>query len=461
MTSVLPTPERDLPALQRFLAACREKARQDGHWKLASISLQVEQIDPLAVIDSIYEPAEAHFYLETPQAGEAVAAAEAVVQTEAAGPGRFAAIRDFAALCREHALAIGDGENPLHQLCTLCTFAFNEQDSPSARAFIPRWQVRLHQGLCTATANARIDAETDTIRLAERIWRAHQKFSRFSYRQPDLQPSGTATLQEDPQAYAAIVRQALSLIEAGAFRKIVLARRFFLERPHPFRPLEALHTLRNRYPGCHCFSVADGSGASFIGASPEWLLCSSGTWLETEAIAGTISRARSVSEDARLAQNLIRSGKDQHEHRLVIDSILRRLQEAGLTAEAATAPQLLRLPNVQHLRTPIRARAQPGTHFLDVAALLHPTPAVGGTPRTAALAWIEKLEGFSRGLYGGLIGLFDPQGQGALAVGIRSALMEGRRATVFAGAGIVQGSDPELEIAETASKASALIEVLR
>ena len=162
--------------------------------------------------------------------------------------------------------------------------------------------------------------------------------------------------------------------------------------------------LRQRYADCFAFSVANGRGQSFIGASPERLLRVREGRLTTEALAGSVRRGASASEDAALGGALLRDEKELREHRLVIASIERRLAPLGIRLEHSGQPALFRLVNVQHLHTPVQAALPAGVRLLDVLANLHPTPAVGGTPREAAVPHIRALEGFPRGLYAGALG---------------------------------------------------------
>jgi menaquinone-specific isochorismate synthase len=182
--------------------------------------------------------------------------------------------------------------------------------------------------------------------------------------------------------------------------------------------------------------------------------------LETEALAGSIRRGVGASEDAALASALLSSEKDLREQRDVLEDIVARLKPLGLTLEFAPKPQLRRLANVQHLHTPVRAVLPETVRLLDVLAALHPTPAVGGSPRLAAVERIRELEGFPRGLYAGALGWLNARGGGEFFVGIRSALVDGATARVFAGAGIVAGSTPEKEFAETELKFRAMLGAL-
>jgi menaquinone-specific isochorismate synthase len=256
------------------------------------------------------------------------------------------------------------------------------------------------------------------------------------------------------------VARALERINAGEFKKIVLARAQDLAANQPLHPLRMLNGLRQRFPDCYSFSFAQGSGRSFIGASPERLVRVSKGMLETEALAGSIRRGGSASEDAALGAALLRSDKDLREHRELLDDIVARLTPLGIKPQFAAQPHVRRLANVQHLDTPVSATLPDTVHLLDVLAAMHPTPAVGGSPRDAAVARIRELEGFPRGLYAGALGWLNARGGGEFFVGIRSAVVEGSSARVFAGAGIVAGSTPEKEFAETELKFKAMLDAL-
>ena len=260
--------------------------------------------------------------------------------------------------------------------------------------------------------------------------------------------------------YRAVVARALERIGSGEFRKIVLARALDLQADQPLHPLRVLNGLRQRFPDCYSFSFANGRGQSFIGASPERLVRVSKGVLETEALAGSIRRGAGASEDAALAAVLRGSEKDLREQRDVLDDIVARLTPLGLELEFLPEPQLRRLANVQHLHTPVRAALPEAVRLLDVLAALHPTSAVGGSPREAAVRCIRELEGFPRGLYAGALGWLNARGGGEFFVGLRSALVEGSTARVYAGAGIVEGSTPEKEFAETELKFRAMRDAL-
>lgn len=458
-------------ALLAFLAQCREAAVRAGRPKLVSISLAVDALDPLAVLESIFEPGEPHFYTERPGIESAVAGAEVAVAYEAKGAGRFADVRRFVDETLEHTIAVGDVSAPFGGPHFFAGFTFNDEVEagerfPSASVFVPRWQVARAGATTTAVANLMVPPDADLATLAERVWRAHGKFTGFRYRETPAAEAGTSEpvaphfTTTEAGDYRAAVARALERIGAGEFKKIVLARAQDLKADRSLHPLRMLNALRQRFPDCYSFSFANGRGQSFIGASPERLVRASKGVLETEALAGSIRRGAGASEDASLASALLSSEKDLREQREVLDDIVARLTPLGLTLEFAPKPQLRRLANVQHLHTPVRCVLPDSVRLLDVLAALHPTPAVGGSPRAAAIARIRELEGFPRGLYAGALGWLNARGGGEFFVGIRSALVEGSTARVYAGAGIVAGSTPEKEFAETELKFKAMRDAL-
>ncbi|MCU0793677.1 MAG: isochorismate synthase [Opitutaceae bacterium] len=466
---IKPAEDASPEALRAFLAGCQARASADGQPVLASISLVVPALDPLAVLEAIFDPAEPHFYAERPSLATALAGAEIALSTTASGPGRFDAVQRFIDATLARTIAVGDVNAPFGGPHFFTSFSFfDEVESgeafPAAHVFVPRWQVARAGEVTTAVANIVVEPGSDLDALTARVWRAHGKFARFEHPEPAPCAPPPAPLefrQEEAGDYRAAVSRGLARIAAGEFQKIVLARAIDLTANRPLHPLTVLNGLRERFPDCYAFSAALGRGPSFIGASPERLVRVSRGVIETEALAGSARRGTGANEDAALAAALLRSEKDLREHRHVIGSITRRIEPLGVRLTYPETPALRKLANVQHLHTPMTGPLPDGVRLLDLLAVLHPTPAVGGTPREAAVARIRELEGFPRGLYAGAIGWLNSRGGGEFFVGLRSALVESSRARVYAGAGIVAGSEPEREFAETDLKFQALLAALR
>jgi len=466
---VNPTENVTPESLRAFLLQCRDLAKAAGRPQLVSISLAVEHLDPLAVLESIFEPTQLHFYAERPAQGFAVAGAEAVLEFRASGLGRFTEARDHIAGVLADTIAVGPLDEPFAgpHFFFACAFAAEAETGaafPVLRLFVPRWQVARMGDSTVAVANLLMTPEAPVDMLAAKVWKAHEKFRAFDYRSARRKdrPSAPRKVEEvgGEGAYQRAVGAALEEIAHGNYRKIVLARARRLTTTEEFHPLGVLNHLRQRFPGCYAFSIANGRGQSFIGASPERLVRVAAGRMHTEALAGSAPRGESASEDAAYARALLQSEKDLREHRLVFESIARRVADLNLQLEHAGQPRVLGLANVQHLHLPISAALPPEVHILDLVARLHPTPAVGGTPREPAVAAITRLEPFARGLYAGPQGWVDHRGGGEFFVGLRSALIDGHTATAYAGAGIVAGSSPEKEFAETELKFKALLDVL-
>jgi len=217
-----------------------------------------------------------------------------------------------------------------------------------------------------------------------------------------------------------------------------------------------LSELRRSYPACMLFAT-DG----FVGASPELLVARSGDLVRSHPMAGTAPRSSDPSTDARLAANLLASAKDQVEHRYTIDMVHDTLLPWCSYLDEEADPSIVAMANVQHLATRVEGRlSSPPASVVELVRALHPTPAVNGAPREEALALIDRYEAVDRGRYGGPVGWVDAAGNGAWAVGIRSAELDGSRARLFAGVGVVADSDPAAELAETRAKFQALLGAL-
>jgi isochorismate synthase len=268
------------------------------------------------------------------------------------------------------------------------------------------------------------------------------------------------TAGEHPPGAAWKVRVTASAqaVREGILRKVVLARSVRV-RGGPFDPIAALHRLSAGYPGCTLFAVARGARC-FLGATPERLVRVRGGEVSAMALAGTAPRGRDEQEDRGLGELLLASSKDRIEHAAVVDLLREDLAGACTEVSADDGPGLLKVANVQHLCTPLTAKIRPPLMLLDLVARLHPTPAVGGVPRDKSLEWIRRYEGLDRGWYAGPVGWVDQKGEGEFAVAIRSALLHGDEAVLFAGCGIVADSDPDQEYEESRLKLRPMISAL-
>jgi isochorismate synthase len=275
---------------------------------------------------------------------------------------------------------------------------------------------------------------------------------------PRHQPASRLWEETSPEEWRRCVEAALQAIRGGKLSKVVLARRKRLRAVAPFSLEAALGSLEEAYPGCAVFAMERG-GSCFLGASPESLVQLQGGEVSLACMAGTTARGESADADDTLAGALLANSKERREHAAVVEQVAFELRELCQELCWEAQPKVVRLRGVQHLATAFFGRALEGKDILDMVAALHPTPAVGGAPKAAALEFIRRLEG-DRGWYAAPIGWLDAQGQGEFWVGIRSALVQGSQATLYAGAGIVEGSDPEEERQETELKFQPLLKAL-
>lgn len=271
--------------------------------------------------------------------------------------------------------------------------------------------------------------------------------------QPPAAPRAqVAELTEDGEQWMACVAAARDFINGGGADKLVAARRQSLRLDEAVRPADVLTTLGERHRDCFRVMIAPGH-AVWLAATPERLVQKSGREVACDALAGSFPRR---DEHAAELTALLSSAKERREHELVVTAIAETLRRLGVAVEHAAEPAVRTLRHVHHLATPIRGKLGNELHVLELAAALHPTPAVGGTPTAVAIEWLAAHESQPRGWYAAPIGWFDGQGDGELAVGIRSGLFAGDRVQLWAGAGIVGASEPTRELNETQVKLRAL-----
>jgi salicylate biosynthesis isochorismate synthase/menaquinone-specific isochorismate synthase len=262
-----------------------------------------------------------------------------------------------------------------------------------------------------------------------------------------------------PSHYEEAVARAVARIRAGELEKIVLARDVEVRAPAAHDPAAVLGLLREEFPACYVFAVGRGD-AVFLAASPELLIRREGQRASTVALAGSTRRSADPAVDDHLGEQLLHSDKDRHENAIVARRIARLLAPHSVWVTAAPEPGLVRVANIQHLGAPIRAQLASPIGAVELAGLLHPTPAVGGEPRSLAEPLIPALEGLDRGWYAGPVGWTDAVGDGEFCVALRCALLRDRVAHLYAGCGIVRDSDPAAELAETEVKLQALLPAL-
>ena len=264
----------------------------------------------------------------------------------------------------------------------------------------------------------------------------------------------------NPVAWAAAIESAAARLRAGEASKVVLAREVIVRGDGVMPAGMVARSLRSAYPSCFTYLITGADGTAFAGASPELLIRRIGSYAHAEPMAGSVARGSTEAEDERLAEQLRSSRKDTAEHDVVSRFVVDALRPFSRSV-AARPPEVVRLTNIQHLATSVDVElTAPAADALDLAAALHPTPAVGGWPREAADRIIDDLESMERGWYAGAVGWTDANGDGEFAVALRCGLLWEDGARLYAGVGVMPDSDPARELDETDLKFKALLSAL-
>ncbi|ACV46192.1 MULTISPECIES: isochorismate synthase [Halomicrobium] len=255
------------------------------------------------------------------------------------------------------------------------------------------------------------------------------------------------------------VDDVIGRIESDGLDKVVLAQELTVDLDAPVPVAPVLSRLRETYPNCTTFCFSPTPGRTFFGATPETLVALADGHVQTEALAGTTDRGETAAEDTDLADAMLGDEKYQVENRIVADTIADALRPVADDVTVAE-PSIKRITNLQHLHRPITATVPSETSVLSLAERLHPTPAVGGSPRRAASDVIRDVEPFDRGWYASPVGWVDGDGDGTFVVGIRAGLTWDERLALYGGAGIVTGSDPTTEYGEVRSRFEPILDAL-
>lgn len=462
------------------LAAAGARARAEGRPVLASVVERVAACDPLVALDAAAHGAASdealarhlaagRFYWTRERDDVSLAGIGAAATFSPDGPNRMSAVdRAWSALLEDalvddpsqHVTSNATGRGPL--LMGGFSFAPEGPRSDTWRGFpgshliVPRLQLAAVGGECWLTVSSLVASDGTPDTSAEELAWLCRSVLGTAAAEPDASwsdPRNAGLTFSSPMRAAewrGLVEDATSAIRAGELHKVVLAREVHGTAPRDVDVIAVLRHLRAAQPDCFVFGYWRGDRA-FVGASPERLVRLDGRVVQASSLAGSAARGASLTEDAALAAALMVSEKDRAEHGAVRDALRAGLADLCDDVIAPDTPSLLTLRHVHHLHTPVSAVLRRGHSLLDVVARLHPTPAVGGTPRAAALDFIRRHEQLDRGWYAAPIGWMGRE-SGEFAVALRSAVIAGRDATLFAGCGIVAASDPEREFAESLVK---------
>lgn len=454
-----------------LLEPLREAARRDRR-TLVSVTAEVDAEDPAAVAFASRLASERWFCWQQPDREFALAGIGVAHEAASRGERRF---RDVAAECSrlgrdrviEGPVQLPAGAGPVW----VGGFAFDPAGGaspiwsslPPASLVLPEISLCRSGGTTWMTVNAVVGPDDDAGRRAGELG-ARLAALRTEVPLPMIDPHPTAAPEiggaRTPGEFEDTVRAATERIEAGELEKIVLAREVIVRAPAAHDPAALFGALREQFPACFCFCVGTPE-AAFVGASPELLVRRSGASISTVALAGSTRRSSDPAVDDHLGEQLLRSDKDRREHAIVAQRISRSLRSLAVWVETAPEPSIVKIANIQHLATPVIAQLADPHSAIELAGMLHPTPAVGAEPWSdRAAAAIAELEQMDRGWYAAPVGWMDAAEDGEFCVALRSGVLRDRDAHLFAGVGVVAGSDPAAELAETEVKLGALLPLL-
>ena len=453
-------------------AAASARARHTGRATLAVVCQRLEgALDPAAVVLLGRTTNEDWGILEQPDSGAAsLVTLGCAARIEAEGSERFIDVSQRWRNLATEAIADAPGGPRASGAVAFGGFSFDGKTRAAgpwrgfsgASMIVPKLAFARQDGETWITLQLLIAGETDpelaVNELLERLGQLDRSavlpdVASFASMSPIV---GSALPAEH---YEAAVSSTLAAISSGRVQKAVLAREVLVERGEDHEPGPVLSVLREVFPSCFLFAVGRGD-ATFIGASPELLIRREGLQAATVALAGSTARSADPAVDDHLGERLMRSAKDRSEQQIVTQRVIANLESRSVWVTAADEPQLVKVANVQHLATPIRARLKQPVAAVELAGSLHPTPAVGGEPWPEAGQLIAEVEGLDRGWYASPIGWTDGNENGEFIVALRCALLRGSEARCYAGVGVVAGSNPADELAETELKLQALLPIV-
>jgi isochorismate synthase len=454
-------------ALHSQLREGAELAAARSRRTLVSVTVAVEPVDPCAVVFASRLASDHWFCWEQPDREFALAALGVAYEASSRGDARF---EDIARECLrmneravlEEPLGLPAGAGPVWT----GGFAFDADGaaSPPWSSFEPASMVLPEISLCCQGDDAFLsvnlivspgdDAGAAADRVAARL--ANLRDDPLPLLDPHLTDRPEIRSVHPPGDFEAAVDAATERIATGEMSKVVLAREVTVEAAAAHSSAAIFGALREQFPSCFCFCRGTPE-AAFLGASPELLIRRSGAGASTVALAGSTRRSSDPAVDDHLGEQLLRSDKNRREQRIVAERIVRKLRPHAVWVETASEPEVIKVANIQHLATPVIAQLAESHSAVELAGMLHPTPAVGGEPWPGAASTIADLERMDRGWYAGPIGWMDATEDGEFCVALRSALLRDREARLFAGVGVVAGSDPAAELEETEVKLQALM----
>jgi isochorismate synthase len=445
--------------LFHLAAAGQEEAVRRGHSMLVSLTVEIPPVEPTLLFGR--RPIHERILWEQPSQKLAMVAFGAATRLTSQGAQRFSHISAGWRGLLARTLVDAAPSCPLPAPVSLGGFAFaptrgvtpDWEEYPEALLVIPRFLFISCAGSSWLTVNMLVTAGCNS-QVADVVAGSQCAFWEEEEAGIREESGGSIEVQHDEthaiqwkENVSAIVKE----IENGTLEKLVLARQVTAYASQPIDASAVIHRLRAGYGHCTIFAFAS-TKTCFVGATPERLIRLEGATVRADCLAGSTRRGATPDEDCGLGAALLANHKERCEHELVRGALSQRLAPFCTQVISPDTPRLRRLPNVQHLHSPVEGVLKDENDIFTLLSALHPSPATGGLPQETAHSLFRTYENFERGWYAGPVGWVDGRGDGEFVVAIRSALLRGHEARLFAGCGIVAGSDPEQEYQESCLK---------
>lgn len=453
---------------QQELEAILEKAIRElpnDTEQIVSLTREIENTNPLHFFEGAKHIGENRLFWKNMNDGFTLAGAGKLLHIDAEED-RYRHTEKRITKLMEDAIIVNPYELPGTGLVLLGGMEFDPKRKPSqlwknfktSRFTLPEFMLMSFENRTFLTTNVIVRKEDHPTQLSMLLEQKAKKLLETKYI-----PLDSLTIiekeEKDVKEWLQVIELVKNAIRSNEVEKIVLARemRIIFDRPAVISTV--LHDLIQKQPNSYVFAFEEGEDC-FVGATPERLVRVEGKELLSTCLAGTAPRGKTKDEDVKIGYQLLHDKKNREEHDFVVQMIKAAVSKYSTDVKIPDAPILYRLKNLQHLYTPVTAKLKDAYSIFDVVERLHPTPALGGTPTENALAFIRECEPMDRGWYGAPIGWVDSNQCGEFAVAIRSALLQGNEASLFAGCGIVKDSDPKSEYEETAIKMLPMLTVL-
>jgi menaquinone-specific isochorismate synthase len=445
-----------------------EKARRHNRKILVSQRMKVTTIDPLSFFSRGKKNYQGkRIYWSDPKLSVQIVGLGAAFHIKSKAEGRFTEVeQQWKSILSESIYTLDQsvlGTGPI----LLGGFSFDPkktkthlwQNYPDAAFFLPVFMLTVSHGECWLTINVVVTEEDHAAEKAEQLINEKNNLMEAELQPFEWNPEDWTLTEVEPQEWMDSVEEVTKEIQSNVIHKVVLARELRLKSNVPFSSTKVLERLREQQPYSFIFAIESGEEC-FLGASPERLVKKEVAEFLSTCLAGSIRRGKTINEDVKLGEILLHDKKNLIEHEVVVRMIKEAMEKVCNQVTLPHKPTLYKVRDIQHLYTPIVGTASEKTSLLEMVKQLHPTPALGGYPQKEALEKIRDVERLDRGWYSAPVGWLDYKGDGEFAAAIRSGLLRGKEASLFAGCGIVGDSDPVSEYEETKMKFQPMLSAL-